>query len=463
MLCLATFYCLRAGDGLIDSPEQSLRNANKYRSLCAQSLVLANYFKPGLYTMEALLLHFESEFAQPGDSAAKCWVLHGMAVRLALRMGYHRDAKHHSNISAFHGEMRRRVWHLLVQVDLILSFQVGLPSMIQAIQSDTELPRNLFDDDFYQNSPELPPSRSPLEPTPMSYMRCKARICDTFGRIVHQANSISLPTYSEVLNLDDELCRSHALIPEFLLVRPFDRSITDNPNLIMQRFNIELLFHKSRCVLHRKYIMKEDAQGHYSHSRNSCIESALKLLYYQSVINDAIQPGGPLSRDKWFLTTIAAHDFLLGAMIIYLFIISRHISEAIEIPSYNNTGLEINQEMNLFQQLEQSYEIWRSFPKEARDAKKASGVVKGMLRNARRRLFPGYIMSFESPEEATYSIEGIQPPAISGNSTGSLEYNNVSSVPPGQIEDLGVMIDMPNTLNWVCRSLHFELLLSNSP
>ena len=445
ILCLATFYCLRAGDELL---EQTLNSANKYRTLCAQSLVLANYFKPGLYTMEALLLYFESEFGQPGDSAAKCWVLHAMAVRLALRMGYHRDAKHHSNISAFHGEMRRRVWHLLAQIDLILSFQVGLPSMIRAIQSDTAPPHNLVDDDFSQDSPELPPARPEYESTPMSYMICKARLCHAFGMIVDQANSILCPAYSEVLDLDARLREAYGLIPPFLLVRPLDQSITDNPNLIMQRFNIILLFHKSRCVLHRKYLTKEDFQSQYTYSRSSCIDSASELLHYQSVINDAIQPGGPLSRDRWFLTTVAAHDFLLGAMIIYLTLISSCEAKAVADQSGDEVDTQINQEVKLLQQLECSYEIWKSSPREARDAKKASGVLKIMLRNAKQHLFPEYRGSLASPEEPAYSTKEFQYFNTHSDSV-ALPDNQAGPVPPGQMEDLGNMIYLPDTLDWV--------------
>jgi hypothetical protein len=399
--------------------------------------------------MEALLLYFESEFAQPGDSAAKCWILHAMAVRLALRMGYHRDAKHHSNISAFHGEMRRRVWHLLAQVDLILSFQVGLPSMIRTIQSDTAPPHNLFDNEFSQDSPELPPARPESESTPMSYMICKARICHTFGMIVDQANSILPPAYSEVLELDARLREAYGLIPPFLLIRPLDQSITDNSNLIMQRFNIILLFHKSRCVLHRKYLTKEDSQSQYSYSRSSCIDSALELLHYQSVINDAVQPGGPLSRDRWFLTTIAAHDFLLGAMIVYLTLISNCEAKTAADQNDNSVESEISKEPNMLQQLEISYEIWKSSSKEARDARKAAGVLKIMLRNAKRRLFPEYNGILASPDELAYSIEELQFPVTHSDSVAFPEYNQVSPIPPGQMEDLGTMINMPGTFDWV--------------
>ncbi|ERF69012.1 hypothetical protein EPUS_06699 [Endocarpon pusillum Z07020] len=84
----------------------------------------------------------------------------GIVVRLAMRMGYHRDAKQIPGITAFEGEMRRRAWAVIQQVDLLLSFQMGLPSLVQADTSDAELPRNLLDNEFDELTPHLPASRS---------------------------------------------------------------------------------------------------------------------------------------------------------------------------------------------------------------------------------------------------------------------------------------------------------------
>jgi hypothetical protein len=64
-------------------------------------------------------------------------------IRLAFRMGYHRDPKHLVGISVFDGEMRRRVWLNLVQIEALMSYQLGFPSMIPSEFCDTEVPRNL--------------------------------------------------------------------------------------------------------------------------------------------------------------------------------------------------------------------------------------------------------------------------------------------------------------------------------
>jgi hypothetical protein len=280
-------------------------------------------------------------------------------------------------------------------------------------------------------------------------MICKTRLCHVFGLIVEQANSVSIPSYSEALDLDSCLRDVYSLIPPFLLIRPLDQSITDNPNLIMQRFNLILLFHKSRCVLHRKYLTKEDPLSQFSYSRSACIDSALQLLHYQTVINDAIHPGGPLSRDRWFLTTLAAHDFLMGAMIIYLAL--AHKVEANSDIGQNFPGLRANNEENMFHQLEISYEIWKKSPREARDAKKASGVLEIMIRNAGRRLYPKEHESW-TPDEPPSSNANMEFPCSNNENLGigrTEQHDQIVPVASGLMEDLETLIDMPDNLDWV--------------
>ncbi|OAX78854.1 hypothetical protein ACJ72_06832 [Emergomyces africanus] len=109
---------------------KSLHMASTYRNSMAQCLVLADYTKPHCYIVEALVLHLHGDYSQVNESEVSVWVLVGMIVRLAMRMGYHRDPKMFPNVSAFHGELHRRMWTFIRQADLMLSFQVGLPSMI---------------------------------------------------------------------------------------------------------------------------------------------------------------------------------------------------------------------------------------------------------------------------------------------------------------------------------------------
>lgn len=225
----AIFAALGNGEDNPDGRGTHMEMINAYRKWCTQSLVLSNYTQPGPYTIEAFLLYMEMEFASSKHDQVNCYILVGVAVRLSLRMGLHRDAsKVSGDISVFKAEIRRRLWHFLFQIDLLASFHIGLPGMVQVIESDTEYPRNLRDEDFNENSTELPAGRPESEMTPVSYMLCKGRICRVFGQIAAQANRLSSPTYDEVLELDNALNQAFAKVPQFFQVVPLELAITES-------------------------------------------------------------------------------------------------------------------------------------------------------------------------------------------------------------------------------------------
>jgi hypothetical protein len=102
-------------------------SADHYQELAAAALALADYSKPKRYTIEALMAYSTCEYLKQDDSQVRLWLLMGVVLRVALRMGYHRDPSHFPNISPFDGEMRRRLWTLTYVFDVLQSYQLGLP------------------------------------------------------------------------------------------------------------------------------------------------------------------------------------------------------------------------------------------------------------------------------------------------------------------------------------------------
>ncbi|KAH3207775.1 hypothetical protein KXW62_005224 [Aspergillus fumigatus] len=226
----------------------------RFRKRTVQCLVQANYITPGRYKVEALFLYTMGEFLTSCDAQAGVSFMLGLTIRLAMRMGYHRDPRNFPKMSAFEGEMRRRLWAVVSQLDTLISFQVGLPRTIQAWQHDVELPRNLFDEDYDENTKKLPQSRPETELTPLCYTIAKGRIMSIFGRISDLAYSREPVTYEQTLEIDRHLEEAHNQIPLILRTRPMEQSITDPSDLILRRFTLEILYQKCRCVLHRRYL-----------------------------------------------------------------------------------------------------------------------------------------------------------------------------------------------------------------
>jgi hypothetical protein len=283
-----------------------------------QCLVLGRYATANAHALEAFILHLQSCFFSHDSLSVDPWFEMGTIIRLAFRMGYHRDPSKLDGITPFDGEMRRRVWLNIFQLDALISFQLGFPSMIPTEFCDTEVPRNLEYSDLSVDMKTLPPPRSFSEDTPVLYIIVKAGVMGVFKKIVAHTQSLSVPAYDKTLLLDTEMNQLYSELPEPLKGRDVNRSFLDPACLIWQRCTIEILYLKGIIVLHRRYINHELQNPKYEPSRRACVEAALDILYRQADLHKACEPGGRLYEDRWMVFSLAVHDFLLAAMVVCL-------------------------------------------------------------------------------------------------------------------------------------------------
>jgi hypothetical protein len=64
------------------------------------------------------------------EDQLRLWLSLGLILRVALKMGLHRDPSNFSFISPFEAEMRWRIWSIIYVFDVLTSFAIGLPGMI---------------------------------------------------------------------------------------------------------------------------------------------------------------------------------------------------------------------------------------------------------------------------------------------------------------------------------------------
>ena len=378
IMSLAVFFRHRSEGRGCEPPQPIANTINRYRHLATSAMVLADYTAGKPYTIECMMVAASNQQLLAIDNQRQVWVALGLTIRLALKMGYHRDPSHFPKISFMQGEMRRRIWHLLTQLDVLISFQQGLPSMIRALPSDIGPPHNLRDTDFDVNTKEPPQSRPLTELTPVSYSIAKWRICAVFAETCDASHAVTSPTYAEVLDLDKRMREAYGLIPPGLRVRPLDQCITDSPENIMCRFNLELLYLKSQCVLHRRFLDERQTDTRHTYSRKTCLEAAVECLKYHEVIDSAVQPGGRLEKYRWYMSSITSHNFLLAAMIICLELIFYHEADPVAA-NVMREQLSWNQDEAIIL-LKRSYKIWHRFRGLSKDATKACGILGVMLR-----------------------------------------------------------------------------------
>ncbi|KAI9782128.1 MAG: hypothetical protein M1839_005475 [Geoglossum umbratile] len=381
VMCLAMQSYARAGDEPPEYRGKADEMAEIFKSRTAQSLVLADYTKPAPHTIETLILHLHGEHACSKDTEVDPWVIGGMIVRLAMRMGYHRDPKPYPDVSAFQGEMRRRVWTCVKHMDLSFSFQLGLPSLVRSNECDTDIPRNLFDEEFSEDITELPPSRPLTEPTPISYMITTASMMSIFGRIVELFNSLEPRMHEDVMKLDAELREEREVVPPHLRFVPIEESATEPAALIIQRYNLDLLYQNGLCILHRKFLARARGNPRFSRSRVTCVDASMVLLAHQATLHrETVSAAGRLRSVRWFVPSLTTSDFLQAAMIICLDLY-HSTKEAGECPGDYPITWDQERRTEMLRALETANSIWMELKDTSIEAYKASTSICMMLRN----------------------------------------------------------------------------------
>ncbi|PGG99732.1 hypothetical protein GX51_06185 [Blastomyces parvus] len=379
MMCSAVRIATDSGEQMPESFLEPAQQMDQYRQMAVHCLFTGNYATGPPHAVEALILYFFTEYTRNPDMQLPCWLLFGTILRIAMRKGYHRDPQHHPGMSIFEGEMRRRSWAILFHMDLLTSIDAGLPRMIQPAQMDVELPRCILDDDIDENTMELPPSRSDLANPGLAYAIAKRPMVIVFGTIVDLNNAKELAPYEEILKLDKALQDSYRGIQTASKPDPTAPPVTEPPGLIMRRLILDLLYQKGRCMLHRKYYTVSWNNPQYTYSRQTCIEAAMTTLRQQAFLHQESQPGGMLYRLRWMRMSLIAHESLLAAMILCLYLDRLNRQDVGVVGDVIVESVTPERRSEILQLLESAYAILSVSAASSRGASRACGVMNIIL------------------------------------------------------------------------------------
>lgn len=303
---------------------EARKRIESYSSMSYRCLVAGDHLLGKPYSVEGALLFVMHLVLQKRDTDPICWLTFGTAIRLAQRMGYHRDPSYLNRsskmkISPFDAEMRRRTWYTLEHLDVSFSFLLGVPPIVHGDDVDTQLPSNLRDEEFSEYSKSLPPSRPATDFTPILPYIFYGRQIHILRRIVKQATAVAQPSYSDVICLDTDLRSLHDDIPPNLRYRPIrESSFADVPDIIVRRIILEIIHLKGICVLHRRYLTLQRENAVFDRSREACADASLRLLDLHAEFDEQSREGGRLYEKRYMVTNAGFHVFLLAAMCLCL-------------------------------------------------------------------------------------------------------------------------------------------------
>ncbi|OQO04394.1 hypothetical protein B0A48_11005 [Cryoendolithus antarcticus] len=140
--------CMR----LFGQPKHIIQNY--YHAAVKQALVNAKLLKTtDMMVMQAFILFLLS--SRHSIDPSTFWILTGVAVRIAQRMGLHRDGED-LGLSPFDVQMRRRLFYQLLPLDGMASQMSGTGISMRPDSWDTKQPVNLNDSDIYPGMTEWP-------------------------------------------------------------------------------------------------------------------------------------------------------------------------------------------------------------------------------------------------------------------------------------------------------------------
>ncbi|KAI3395375.1 hypothetical protein diail_1366 [Diaporthe ilicicola] len=198
-------------------------------------------------------------------------------------------------------------------------FLLGVPPVVHSDDVDTQLPSNLHDEEFSEESKSLPKSRPVSDFTPALPYIFHSRQVKVLRRVVKQAIAIAQPSYSDVVRLDAELRSLHDDVPPCLRYRPIrESSFADAPDIIVRRMIFEIIHLKGMCVLHRRYLTVGRENAVYDRSREACLDASFRLLDLHAEFDEQSVDGGRLYEKRYMVANAGLHVFLLAAMCLCL-------------------------------------------------------------------------------------------------------------------------------------------------
>ncbi|GAP88741.1 putative C6 transcription [Rosellinia necatrix] len=290
--------------------------SEKFASKAAECLRRSDYAKPVSKTVEAMLMCLLCEHTWLDDYHFRASLILSFAVRIAMRSGYHRDPSHFQEMSTFDGELRRRTWSLLVQLDFIFASYLGLPPHIRHYQNDTRLPADIPDEDLFPEMIDLPASRAADEPSTIGFLNYRSQIAILLGQIMDYVTSFREVSYEKILALDNAITEQANACPSWLKASTApDVSVHGSINL-NRAIEIDILQQRARITLHRRFLAPARTNREYSYSRDACLSAATRVLRHQRTLSKLSFDVDGMVLDNWRSMSLMCHDFLLSAMVL---------------------------------------------------------------------------------------------------------------------------------------------------
>lgn len=217
------------------------------------------------------------------------WTNSGILAREGISLGLHRDPDMmiggNSNISIFHQEMRRRLWAAAQEFDFQASFDHGLPTIINSLHMDTKPPRNLNDEDFDEDSTELPPSKPVTEYTAASYQHLSRQSLPLrmeLSKLLCQQEEVD---YEQVIRYTNSITQEIDALPSWDTSASMEGEGSMKPLLAYTLLHIQL--RQYIMPLHQPFLRMRKVNSKYQFSEVMFYNAARDMVLLHDKLNDS--------------------------------------------------------------------------------------------------------------------------------------------------------------------------------
>ncbi|KAL4963744.1 uncharacterized protein BDV14DRAFT_209679 [Aspergillus stella-maris] len=346
-----------------------------FREGCAVALSKSGLTSPGAFKVEAAMLCLGLDYLHCNGAKAGLSILVGVVVRLAIMMGYHDSPRLClPALSVFETEMRRRAWLVLSVIDSSVALETGLPKAIYPGLAKAPRPRNIRDEDLNPDIRNVPPPRASTDiPTGIDHMIALDELCAVATEIAEYTARATTVSYTdnETVYLEQKLEAVKNNLPSSLHTMPQKSEETDSDLRIIQR-DLEMIYQRSRCILHRQHLTAHPAgsKPQCTRSHLQCVDAARRVLEQQALLFQEVLYC-PRNRNRtWFGASRSVSDCLTAAMVICLEISNRSKTRpstfALHAPASEYTSAD------LIQVLDHTYTSLKQTPRPTVEIKRAA-------------------------------------------------------------------------------------------
>ncbi len=195
-------------------------------------------------------------------------------MRVAQAAGFHREPTSLSTkIPVFDQEMRRRLWATVLELELQMSVDRGMPSAVSPEGWDCRPPANIDDEDFDTSSKELPPPKSLTKYTRTSFLALGQQSAVLRIELLARVNSIRFNLQlEEVLVYDGKLRHMLDDLPGWNIGAAISHAQLARTLARLQLFEFLVL-------IHQPFATQTFSQKRYFYSRVSTWDAASSILH----------------------------------------------------------------------------------------------------------------------------------------------------------------------------------------